>query len=204
VGRIWTVVLMAAAGALALLLSNALQAFNIMLQIGAGTGLLYILRWFWWRVNAAAEITAMVVSFLVAVYFQLIHGALGCPALPEWAQLIIGVAITTAAWMTAAFLGKPTDQKVLRSFYMKANPGGPGWKVVLDQAKRERVALKTSKAAWQVPQGILCMALGCLSTYSALFATGYWIYSMPTQATALTFLAIVSAYALAKAWRRMA
>jgi integral membrane sensor domain MASE1 len=74
----------------------------------------------------------------------------------------------------------------------------------LDQAKREKVALKTDKAAWQVPQGILCMALGCLSTYSALFATGYWIYDMTTQAVSLTVLAVVSAYALAKAWRRMA
>jgi Na+/proline symporter len=204
VGRISTVTLMAAAGALALFLNNALQTFNIMLQIGAGTGLLYILRWFWWRVNAAAEITAMVVSFLVAVYFQFLNGALGFAPIIEWEQLIIGVGITTAAWITAAFLGKPTDKKTLRSFYMKSHPGGPGWKQVLDQAKKEKFNLKTSKAAWQVPQGILCMALGCLSTYSALFATGYWIYGMQTPAMALTVLAAVSAYALARAWRRMA
>ncbi|MBZ0089150.1 MAG: Na+:solute symporter, partial [Thermoanaerobaculia bacterium] len=115
VGRWATVGLMAASGAVALLLSNALQAFQILLQIGAGTGLLFLLRWFWWRVNAASELTAMGVSFLVALYFQFVHAPLFGAPLAPWQQLVIGVAITTAAWLSAAWLGPATDEATLRA-----------------------------------------------------------------------------------------
>ena len=60
---------------IALVLSNALQAFQILLQIGAGTGLLFIMRWFWYRINAYSELTAMIVSFVLAIYFQVVHAA---------------------------------------------------------------------------------------------------------------------------------
>ncbi len=116
VGRISTVVLMLLAGAVALLLSNALQAFHILLQIGAGTGLIFILRWFWWRINAFTEITGMVVSFLVALYLEVFHVKLGFQPIPSHINLVIGVAITTPAWLLVTFLTKPASDEKLRSF----------------------------------------------------------------------------------------
>jgi len=99
VGKASVLGLMVLSAILALFLSNALQAFHILLQIGAGTGLLFLLRWFWWRINAASEISAMVISFLVAVYFEFIHDSLGLPVLIEWQRLVIGVGITTIGWI---------------------------------------------------------------------------------------------------------
>src|SRR5690606_19458920 len=118
VGRVTTVVLMVLAAVVAVWLQNALQAFNILLQIGAGTGLLFILRWFWWRINAISELTAMIVSFLVAVYLERIHPSLfPGAALGSSTKLVIGVAITTVAWVSITFLTKPEDEGTLRSFY---------------------------------------------------------------------------------------
>jgi len=123
-GRWATVVLMIVACTLALFLENALQVFNIVLQIGAGTGLLFILRWFWWRVNAESELTAMIVSFVVAVVFQ-IGGGFG---LETWQQLLVGVGITTVSWISVAFIGPATNRQVLEDFVLKIRPGGPGWR----------------------------------------------------------------------------
>lgn len=203
IGRLSTVILMVLAGGLALLLSNALQAFNILLQIGAGTGLLFILRWFWWRINAYSEIAAMIISFIVALYFQLVHPNTGLPQLSTHLQLVLGVAITTIGWITVTFMTKPTEDKTLRSFYKLIQPGGPGWKSVLDNAKGENISLEGEKQKWDVPQGILCMVLGCFAVYSTLFATGYWIYGNTMPAALLTGVAVLSAYGVIKAWDRL-
>lgn len=176
-GRVMTVVMMLLAGALALSLSNALQVFGIMLQIGAGTGLLFILRWFWWRINAYSEITAMVVSFIVALYFQIFHASLfpGFP-LAEWVRLLLGVGITTVAWVAVTFLTAPVESKVLLQFYEKIHPGGPGWKPVLAEAARNNYKVQPDTEAINVPTGILHMVIGCAAVYSALFGTGFVLY----------------------------
>jgi len=90
VGRISTLLLMVATCILATFLENSMQVFNLILQIGAGTGLIFILRWFWWRINAFSEITAMIVSFIVACYFNLIHDKIGTP-LENWEKLLLGI-----------------------------------------------------------------------------------------------------------------
>ena len=203
VGRLSTVVLMILAGGLALLLSNALQAFNILLQIGAGTGLLFILRWFWWRINAYSEIAAMIISFAVALYFQLIHTHTGFPEISTHLQLVLGVAITTIGWIIVTFLTKPTEDDVLRSFYKRVQPGGPGWKVVLEKAASLNISLHRGHEKWDVPQGILAMVFGCLAVYSTLFATGYWIYGNTMPAVLLTVVAALSAFAVSRAWTRL-
>ncbi|MFM7091665.1 MAG: sodium:solute symporter family protein, partial [Bacteroidota bacterium] len=118
IGRLSTVVLMILAALLALALENALQAFNILLQIGAGTGLIFILRWFWWRVNAYSEITAMVVSFMLALYFEL---GMENP-LPEHIKLILGVGITTASWITVTLITAPSSQETLLRFFIAPHP----------------------------------------------------------------------------------
>ncbi len=203
VGRISTVLLMALAGVVALLMKNALDSFQIMLQVGAGTGLLFILRWFWWRINAWSEISAMVISFLIAVYFRFIHGLTGLPAVSDWAQLVIGVAITTCGWLVVTFLTKPTEDRVLVSFYRKVSPGGPGWRAFLDRAKARGERADGLDPAWQVPRGILCMFLGCVAVYSVLFATGNWIYAKTLPAVILTCTAVVSTFLLFLLWGRV-
>ncbi len=197
VGRVSTVILMVLAGILALLLSNALQAFNILLQIGAGTGLLFILRWFWWRINPWSEITAMVVSFFVAVYFQLVHPHTGLPAVSNHVMLIIGVGITTVSWIAVTFVTRPSDMETLRSFSRLVRPGGPGWKAVEETEGMVRGS-GTAGGEWEVPAGILRMVLGCFFIYGALFATGFWIYGNIVPAGIMTAVAAVSAFALFK------
>ncbi len=199
-GRWATVGLMAAAGAISLLLSNALQAFQIMLQIGAGTGLLFLLRWFWWRVNAASELVAMSVSFLIAVYFQLVHPRLYGAPLEEWRQLTIGVALTSAAWIATAFLSRPTDEATLRAFYRATRPGGPGWARVRREAAAAGEPLPEGLA--ELPVGIACMALGCAAVYAALFAAGSALYGERGRALLLASVALGAAWAIRALWSR--
>ncbi|MGD8427349.1 MAG: hypothetical protein PVH63_06935, partial [Balneolaceae bacterium] len=204
VGRISTVLLMVVAGILALLLRNALDSFQIILQIGAGTGLLFILRWFWWRINAGSEIAAMAISFSVAMYFQFVHPLTGLPVLTGWQELIIGVIITTVGWVTVTFLTRPTDKGTLINFCKIARPGGPGWEKIIKEARREAKDDKPLEdEAWRVPQGLLCMVLGCIAVYSALFATGYWIYGQWTLASFITLVTIVASGLLYIAWRKL-
>lgn len=203
VGRIATVVLMVAAGALSLLLSNALQAFQILLQIGAGTGLLFLLRWFWWRINAAGELAAMLISFAVAVWFQLLHPALGGEMLPASTQLLVGVAITTVGWLGVVLATPPADERTLREFYRRIQPGGPGWKPVLAGAAADGEQLiDPSASPTRLPQALLSMSLGCVAVYGALFATGRALYGHTGSALALAVLAVAAALGVVELWRR--
>lgn len=204
VGRITTALLMVLAAGVALWLQNALQAFQILLQIGAGTGLLFILRWFWWRINVASELTAMIVSFLVAVYLELVHPLI-FPALELTTtfKLLAGVGITTVAWVAATFLARPADDATLRRFYALVRPGGPGWEAVVRAAAADGDPLPDEGEGWAVPQGILAMVAGTLAIYSALFTIGYWIYGRYALAAALGAGSAVAFWYLARVWGRV-
>lgn len=203
VGRVSTVILMVFAAVFALLLENALQAFNILLQIGAGTGLIFILRWFWWRINAYTEIVAMFFSFFLAIYFQIIHPALGFAAIPAHIQLVLGVALTTLAWVITTLVTRPTDDPTLQKFYLLTTPGGPGWKKVRQNIQASGVALDQTSNDWQLPLEILGMVVGCFTVYSALFATGFWLYGKTTPALILTLLGVAGGFALFKIWGKL-
>ena len=184
-GRVATLLLMVFSCLLAPFLASAKTAFDLVLQIGAGTGLLFLLRWFWWRVNAYSEITAMVVSFLVAVFFQLIYPKLDGPALLQWQKLIIGIGVTTAAWVGVTLLTKPADDEVLFRFCRKIRAGGPGWRAVERRAEALGRPIEGADGTWDVPSGLLCMTLGCLSVYSTMFAIGAWFYSQALKAAVM-------------------
>jgi Na+/proline symporter len=204
VGRISTVVLMVLTAVLALWLKSSYQAFGILLQIGAGTGLLFLLRWFWWRVSAFSELAGMIVSFLVAVYFEFVHTtALGAeqPAM-AW-KLVIGVGITTATWIVATFLTRPTASGRLREFYRLALPGGPGWRGVVADARAAGDAIDAGEGKWTVPLGILCMFAGCVAVYSALFATGFFLYGNVVPGIILAVAGVVAAAFLFRTWRKV-
>lgn len=219
-GRIWTVVLMLLAGFLALQLESALDSFKILLQIGAGTGLLFLLRWFWWRINAWSEVTAMVVSFLVAIYFRFGHvslvktffpvpledGSVAIPAGLDFSssmQLVIGVGITTLCWVMVTLLTPPTEEKTLREFVRRSQAGGPGWKAVLEKARAENVQLLPEHAGWSVPLGLLCTVIGCVSIYSALFMTGCLLYGKWVPAVGLLILSLIGSLILFRLWGRI-
>jgi len=167
VGRIVTGLLMIAAAGVTVVLDTAREAFQLMMSVGAGTGLIYLLRWFWWRVNAWCEVAAMTSSFLVAAGFFIAaktgHG------LPAHVSLLITVATTTVVWVTTAYLTRPTDRATLVSFYKLVRPAGPGWASVRAEAG---VAASPDSLA----QSLLGWVLGCVFVYAALFGTGSFLY----------------------------
>ena len=171
VARLSTVGLIVLALLVSLWLQNALQAFQILLQIGAGTGMIFLLRWFWWRINAWSEISAMVISFAVAVWFQFGHEAVGLPALHPSLQLVIGVAATTVVWLAVTFATAPTDTATLQDFYDRIRPFGRGWHRV--------VQVDDTPARGSVTAALSCWLLGCVVVYAALFGTGYILYGRP-------------------------
>ncbi len=171
VGRIVTVGLIVLAGIVSLWLENALQAFQILLQIGAGTGLVFLLRWFWWRVNAWSEVAAMGISFLVALYFHFVHVRLGFGALDASAQLVIGVAITTVGWLVVTLLTAPASKEKLRSFYEEIRPFGSGWRRILDLGPGD-----PGPEAGGVAAGLLGWFFGVAAVYAALFGVGFVLY----------------------------
>lgn len=199
VGRICTLLTMIVAAFVGLALSNALQVFRILLQVGAGTGLLFLLRWFWWRINAFSEITAMVISFLVAVGLEFF----GPEDLPSWAKIVVGVGITTFTWLLVTFLTRPTDEAALRRFCQLVRPGGPGWAPVLRRAAAEGQLTEQVGQRWNVPMEIVCMLIGCAAVYSALIATGHWIYGNWLPAAVLTVAAAGCTAILIVTWRRV-
>tara|TARA_Y100000768_G_scaffold42834_1_gene28031 strand:+ start:1384 stop:3138 length:1755 start_codon:yes stop_codon:yes gene_type:complete len=186
VGRLFSVVSVIMGAGLGLLLTDASQAFQLLLMIGAGTGLIYILRWFWWRINAYTEIIAMVSSIIIAYYFNFINNDYA-----PWMELIIGALLTTSIWVFATFVTPPENDKTLKRFARIVNPGGPGWKNYKEKNQAEE---------WSVPSGILSMLLGTIAVYSVLLATGSFIYGNYLVAIILTSSFIICTFFLFKVW----
>jgi Na+/proline symporter len=170
-GRVTTVGLIILASGVSLWLENALQAFQILLQVGAGTGLVFLLRWFWWRINAWSEISAMVISFLVAVYFQFFHTRMGFDPLHPSVQLVFGVAVTSVGWLAVTLLTPPASAETLRTFYREIRPFGVGWRRVLGLGDEEAGPRPGTMAA-----GLMGWFLGLAAVYGALFGIGFLLY----------------------------
>lgn len=216
-GRLSTIILMFFAVIFALILKNALQAFNILLQIGAGTGLIYILRWFWWRINVWTEISGMVASFLIAIGFTLyenqfmtadntitLFGTLYSATAWGSIKIVSGVVLTSVIWLLVTFLTPPVDDKTLASFYSRIKPGGFGWKKMILRAEAKGIStLKETDLKWDVPTGILCMLLGSVAVYSFLFATGYFIYSNLLWGFIFIAISALSSFILFKTWNKL-
>jgi Na+/proline symporter len=188
-GRMFTIVSVILGAGLGLILTSAAQAFSLLLLLGAGTGLIYILRWFWWRINAYTEIVAMVTSLIIASYFNFVHDKLGLYPLESWQKIVIGAVLTTTVWIVATFFTRPDSDETLQNFVMKVNPGGPGWK---------RFSGSDSQP-WPVPRGILSMVLGCTAVYGFLLGTGHIIYGS-SSGVFLLGLASVASVGLFKVW----
>ena len=186
--RLFTVVSLIMGAGLGLVLTNAGQAFSLLLLLGAGTGLIYILRWFWWRINAYTEIVAMISSLIISIYFSFIHDGLGICILEGWQKLVIGALLTTIIWIIATFVTPPDDDVTLQKFVNKVNPGGPGW---------SRFTSPSSES-WPVPKGILSMVLGCIAVYGSLLGTGQFIYGHSNSSIILFSVALLASISLFK------
>jgi solute:Na+ symporter, SSS family len=199
IGRISTVTMMLLAALLSLQLTNAIQAFQIMLQVGAGTGLLFILRWFWWRINPWSELAAMVASFIVAVSLQVID-----VGWPEYQRIWVGVLITTVIWVSVTFVTPASDEATLREFVRRVNPGGPGWRRVVASAAAAGDPIRPLYDATNIPRGLLCAFLGTVAVYAAVFAVGMFLYANLLAGVVLSGTAIGSTLALFAVWKGMA
>lgn len=228
VGRISTVVLMILAGLLSLFfLQDATQAFNILLLSGAGSGLIYLLRWFWWRINAWTEVVAMIVATVSAIILVFFindmwladtfgsvyplppdYKAYGVKALSGTVfpiKLFISIIATTIAWIVTTYLTRPEDKETLESFYQLTHPGGPGWKKVVNQALEEGRLIneRYRDQSWEMPIQILMVFIGCIIIYSSLFAIGNILYGNPLIATVLFVVAAAGTYFLFKSFNKL-
>ena len=191
-GRICTVGLYLVAALLSRILNSAQDAFEALISIGAGTGLLYMLRWFWWRINAWCEIVAMVSSFAISVMFLLLKRS--GHALPFAHTVLYSVAFTTVCWLITAFLGAPTSRARLIAFYQKVHPAGPGWATI----RREAGVTKAEAALHcdHMGRATVGWIAGCLTIWSSLFAIGDSLYGRTAAALLLTGVFVVSAAVL--------
>jgi solute:Na+ symporter, SSS family len=197
VGRLVTVGLFVASSLMVYLLDTAKDAFDVILQIGAGTGLLYLVRWFWWRVTAWCEVVAMISSFAVSVLLLVL--ARNGMAISTHVALLVTIGVTTVCWVATAWLGPETDRAVLVEFYRKVRPSGPGWEPIRAAAGLP----KGSATGDNIPLALLGWTAGCTAIWSALFAVGNVLYMRPVAAGVLTVVFVVSATVLAMVTRRL-
>jgi SSS family solute:Na+ symporter len=183
VGRLVTAGLMVVAALATQYINTASTGFTLLLSIGAGTGLLYLLRWYWWRVNATAEIAAMVSSFVTAVGFQIAKGQ-GMDVTAT-TSLLGTVSVTTVVWIAATFLGPETDAKVLESFYRLVRPAGPGW-------SRVRAATGLTASPDSIPQAMLGWVFGVFFVYASLFGVGAFLAGNRSLALIWAVIFVVS------------
>jgi solute:Na+ symporter, SSS family len=197
VGRLATILLFVCSSLLVYLLDTAKDAFDVILQVGAGTGLLYLVRWFWWRVNAWCEVVAMVSSFVVSV--ALLTMARNGMPISTHVALLVTVAVTTVCWVATAWLGPETDRQTLIAFYRKVRPAGPGWEPI-------RIAAGMPAGAPggdNIPLAMLGWTTGCAAIWSALFTVGNILYGRPLAAGILAVVFVTSSLVLAKVTRTL-
>ena len=194
VGRIVTALLMLVAALLTFALDSARQSFELLMSVGAGTGLIYLLRWFWWRINAWSEISAMMSSFLVALGFFV--AAKAGASIPSHISLLVTVAVTTVVWIAVTMLTRPTDPATLVSFYRLVRPAGPGWRNIRAQAG-------VDASPDSLAQALLGWVLGCTLVYAALFGAGSFLYGENAQGMVWLVVFVLSAAGIIQLLRRL-
>jgi SSS family solute:Na+ symporter len=197
-GRLATAGLFVGAAAAVYLLDTAKDIFDVILQVGAGTGLLYLVRWFWWRVNAWCEIVAMASSFAVSIALLVLRTQ--GVVFSTHVALLATVAITTVCWVATAYLGPETDRAVLINFWRKVRPFGPGWAPI--RAQVGAAALDARAEGDNIPLALVGWVAGCTAIWSALFAEGNYLYGRMPQAILMTVVFLISSVVLTAVVRR--
>lgn len=180
VSRVATAVLMLLALVVMQFFESVVDGWRLLLGIGAGTGLVLILRWYWWRISAWSELVAMGASLVVSVVVWQWGGL----AADDPLALVITVAATTIAWVAATFLTRPESSDTLNRFYSRVRPGGPGWRAV---------ATRLGFAGDRIPGGALSWVnwvAGWVAVYATLFGIGQLL--LGTIPVALAFWAVAA------------
>ena len=200
VGRLATLLLYVVAAVLSLTMTSAQQAFQVLLSIGAGTGLLYVARWFWWRVSAWCEVVAMVMSLVTSVAVPMLM-----PSADFATTTLIQVGLTTLSWLITAYVGPPTDRATLIAFCRKVKPAGPGWTDL-----RAEAGISDAEIAQEnrVGAAFLGWIAGCGLIWGSLFAIGNFLYAAGDAsrlglAWTLTAVTVVSGYVLLRVTRQL-
>jgi len=203
-GRVATIILMIFSAFLALtVLENATQAFDILLLSGAGSGAIYLLRWFWWRINAWTEIAAMISATVVAfilVFFVPNESVATVLIDGSTIKLLIAVTITTIVWIVTTFITKPESDEVLINFLKTVHPGGTGWDKVTELVADDTIPIQEQ---WDLPYSLLNVFLGCIAIYSALFSTGYFIYGNIGLGLLLSGVFFFCVFLIIKTWSKL-
>ncbi len=194
VGRAATVAIMVLGGYVALQLENALQSFSILLQIGAGTGLIYILRWYWWRINAFSEIVAMSVSFMAALYLSFVHPRY-FGVLETWQELVIGITVTTLSWIFIALISAPTDRRTLEKFVLITKAPGPGWYKIRRELETAG-PIAGGENLFDFQAALMAFGAGVIGVYGFLFGIGKFLFAQPWTGTAFMLLSVLAFYTL--------
>ena len=185
--RVATVVLMVCALVVMSFLSSVEQGWKVLIGLGAGTGLVFILRWYWWRVNAWSEISAMTASLLTSITLGVFGYDLGNPGSATYAQtMLVTVGITTVVWLAVTLLTPAETDATLDRFYRQVRPGGPGWR---------RVAERLGFAGDRIPGGALSWVnwvAGLAAVYSAVFALGALLTGAPVRGALYATLSVAS------------
>jgi len=197
-GRVGTVLLFVCSSATVYLLDSAKNAFDIILQIGAGTGLLYLVRWYWWRVNAWCEIVAMVSSFVTS--FVLLILAKNGVAFSTHAALLWTIAVTTVCWLATAYIGPQTDREVLIRFCKLVRPFGPGW---TDIRRAAGLPLDDRASPDNIPLALAGWVAGCAAIWSAMFAIGNYLYGEYVRCLICSAIFVVSGLVLLRTIQRL-
>jgi Na+/proline symporter len=181
--RIASILVTVIAGVAAFHSSDIATVYRLILAVGTGPGLVLILRWYWWRINAWAEMSAMVAGFLTGLLTSVNNPILNLRIEDFGIRLMVTAAISLAIWVPVMLLTKPESDEKLDSFYRRVRPGGPGWK-----RQRERTGLPPAQ---DLGRDILRVFAGLLILFGLLFGTGGLVFLRPV--TGLMWLAIATA-----------
>jgi len=201
--RVFSVLIMILCALVAMRLGRVTRALDILLSIGAGTGLVFILRWYWWRVSAWSEISAMLAATVTSLYLQLGVGpdGFGLTASTRDTQvffaysILITTAVVTVVWITVTMLTPPTDEKTLVAFYRHTRPSRRGWAHIAALAPDVQVEHDgwVSLGQW---------ALGCLTVYLSLFGIGDLLLGSTPRGLALIAASLLCGWAIIRSLRR--
>jgi solute:Na+ symporter, SSS family len=182
--RVATAVLMVCSLIVMSFLSSVEQGWKLLIGLGAGTGLVFILRWYWWRVNAWSEISAMAASLVTSVVLGIFGLDLADPGSRSYAQtMLITVGVTTIVWLAVTLITRPETDATLDRFYLKVRPGGFGWR---------RVSTRLGFVGDRIPGGALSWVnwvAGLVAVYSAVFALGALLTGFPGRGALYAALA---------------
>ena len=197
VSRLATVFLFLAAALVTMQLSTIEGAWKFLLALGSGTGLVLILRWYWWRINAWSEISAMTASFIVSlIAISLIKPRFAADDFrgDAWVMLVT-VAISTVIWVTVTFTTAPEPEATLQSFYRRVRPGGPGWARVSESLGYGRETIPGGALAWTN------WIAGIVAVYSSLFGIGKIVLGEVGTGLIMLAIAVVAFAWIARSFR---